>query len=162
MANFSPSWGGLLQLRIFLGAPDATSGSATYPATDIQVTGDTWRVVRGGSVPCSSGNAQSVESVLLSHDQLHPAQHAGHRPGASHRQRTRLHRAAASTAPAGAAHNPVANAASQSTTPGGDNHDALIGVLVAFFLLLIGSVAIAARRKPDPAAATAVTTKESK
>jgi hypothetical protein len=54
-----PSWNGLVELRIYLGVPGESIYNATYPATDIQVKGDTWTVVRGGDVACDSGSAVS-------------------------------------------------------------------------------------------------------
>jgi hypothetical protein len=54
-----PSWNGLVELRIYLGVPGESIYNATYPATDIQVKGDTWTVVRGGEVACDSGSAVS-------------------------------------------------------------------------------------------------------
>jgi hypothetical protein len=65
MAEFAPSWDGLLQLRMFLGAPGQATYSYNYPATTIKVTGDTWRVVDPVSVACDSGSATSIESILL-------------------------------------------------------------------------------------------------
>lgn len=56
-----PTWNGLVQLRIYLDAPGASLYNATYPATDIQVKGDTWTVVRGGNVACNSGAAVSPQ-----------------------------------------------------------------------------------------------------
>jgi hypothetical protein len=50
-------WDGLVQLRLFWAAPNQGDHTSTYPATDIQVKGDRWTVVRGGDVPCNSGSA---------------------------------------------------------------------------------------------------------
>ena len=65
LSTFPASWDGYLQLRLFVGIPDEPQYTQQYPATDIQVTGDTWRVVRGGAGPCGSGTAQSLESRVL-------------------------------------------------------------------------------------------------
>jgi hypothetical protein len=54
-----PTWNGLVELRIYLDAPGESLYNARYPATDIQVKGDTWTVVRGGNVACNSGTAVS-------------------------------------------------------------------------------------------------------
>ena len=54
-----PTWDGLVELRVYLGVPGEATYNATYPATDIQVKGDTWTVVRGGTVACDSGSAVS-------------------------------------------------------------------------------------------------------
>ena len=54
-----PTYNGLVELRVYLGVPVEATYNATYPATDIQVKGDTWTVVRGGNVACDSGSAVS-------------------------------------------------------------------------------------------------------
>jgi hypothetical protein len=54
-----PTYNGLVELRVYLGVPGEATYNATYPATDIQVKGDTWTVVRGGNVACDSGSAVS-------------------------------------------------------------------------------------------------------
>ena len=59
---FPASWDGLVQLRLYLGAPGLQTLTQTYAATDIQVSGDSWKVVRGGSVPCA-GKAISIEDI---------------------------------------------------------------------------------------------------
>lgn len=56
---------GLLQLRIYLGAPGEPLYGLKYAATDIKVTGDTWTVVHGGAVPCTTGSAVSLETIVL-------------------------------------------------------------------------------------------------
>jgi hypothetical protein len=59
---FPVSWDGFVQLRLYLGAPGTQTLTQTYAATDIQVSGDSWKVVRGGSVPCA-GKAISIEDI---------------------------------------------------------------------------------------------------
>jgi hypothetical protein len=59
--EFPPQLNGLLQLRIYYGAPQKSTWTETYAATDIKVTGSTWRVVRGASVPCRKGSAKPNE-----------------------------------------------------------------------------------------------------
>lgn len=58
-------WDGLLQLRMFYSAPNMQPYTIQYPATSIRVTGDTWRIVDGGTVPCNVGKAVSIETILL-------------------------------------------------------------------------------------------------
>jgi hypothetical protein len=62
---YPATWNGYVQLRMYLGAPDHPINSVSYVATDLQVTGSTWRAVDPGSASCGGGTAQSVESVLL-------------------------------------------------------------------------------------------------
>jgi hypothetical protein len=52
-----PVWNGLIELRLYWTAPGETVHNMTYPATDIQVKGNRWTVVRGGDVPCDAGSA---------------------------------------------------------------------------------------------------------
>lgn len=63
LGEFPARWDGYLQLRIYLGAPGQDTLNTSYPATDIKVTGDTWSVVRGASVPCTQGDAKDSETV---------------------------------------------------------------------------------------------------
>ncbi len=63
--EFPPRWNGLLQLRIYYGIPQKSTWTETYAATDIQVTGSNWRVVRGASVPCGKGSAKPNEPFHL-------------------------------------------------------------------------------------------------
>ena len=53
-------WDGLIELRMYFGAPGVGIHNDTYPETDIQVVGDTWTVVRGGTVSCTAGFAVSA------------------------------------------------------------------------------------------------------
>ena len=65
IAEFPPRWNGLLQLRIYYGAPGKPTWTDTYAATDITVSGSTWRVVRGASVPCTKGTAKPNETFRI-------------------------------------------------------------------------------------------------
>ncbi|HVY08633.1 MAG TPA: hypothetical protein VG650_05235 [Mycobacteriales bacterium] len=60
--EFPPLWNGLYQLRMHVGKLNYATYGATYPATVIKVTGSTWHVVSGGTLPCgSSTKAKSSE-----------------------------------------------------------------------------------------------------
>lgn len=65
LAEYPPLWNGLVQLRMYLGAPQQGTYSDSYPATDIQIAGDTWQVVRGASVPCTDGSAKDGETHFV-------------------------------------------------------------------------------------------------
>jgi cobalamin biosynthesis Mg chelatase CobN len=65
IAEFPPKWNGLLQLRMYYGIPGKPTWTDTYAATDITVTGSTWRVVRGASVPCTKGSAKPNEPFRI-------------------------------------------------------------------------------------------------
>jgi hypothetical protein len=62
---FPLKWSGYVQLRIYLGAPFSSPYRKTYAATDIQVTGNQWHVVRGNTVACNLGTAVSTETDTL-------------------------------------------------------------------------------------------------
>jgi hypothetical protein len=62
---FPPMEEGLVELRIYFTGIDLPQYASTYPATVLQVTGTTWKVVSGGTVPCSSGTGVSGETVAL-------------------------------------------------------------------------------------------------
>jgi len=65
LGAYSPQWDGLIQLRIFLGAPNQPIYSAKYDAATIKVSGNKWSLVSGDpDVSCGSGSAVSLEQVL--------------------------------------------------------------------------------------------------
>lgn len=69
--DFPPQWNGFVQLRMYLSAPgQQPDPTATYAATDLRISGDTWTVVHGASVPCTDGAAQDTEILT-------PAQRKG-------------------------------------------------------------------------------------
>lgn len=61
--EYRPMVDGLVQLRLYVSAPDVGVDSTSYAATDIKVTGDAWSVVRGGSVVCTKGSATASEPL---------------------------------------------------------------------------------------------------
>lgn len=65
ISDYPPQWDGLLQVRIYLGAPNQAVYSRTYDETDIQVSGSTWQVIKGGKASCTDGDAVSDETLLL-------------------------------------------------------------------------------------------------
>lgn len=62
LGNYPTKWDGLVQLRIYVGAPGIGIHGQTYPATDIKVSGTNWTVVRGGIPDCRAGYAVSVNT----------------------------------------------------------------------------------------------------
>jgi hypothetical protein len=66
LADYPPKWDGLMELRIYLGAPNEPIYNSTYDATDIKITGDKWQVARGASVSCGDGQSVSLEKSLAS------------------------------------------------------------------------------------------------
>lgn len=66
--DYPPRWDGLLELRIYVKAPNHPAYSEHYGAADIRVTGDSWELVKGGGVSCTeTGSAQSAARILY-HD----------------------------------------------------------------------------------------------
>jgi len=61
---YPPLWDHLIQLRLYLSAPNTPPLTTHYAAADIQVTGKTWRLVAGGHSSCTAGNAVSEEVVV--------------------------------------------------------------------------------------------------
>lgn len=66
LSDYPPRWNGLVQLRMFLGAPRQATKTDTYNSATIRVSGDRWTLLDGGNAPCNSGTAQSAELVLPS------------------------------------------------------------------------------------------------
>lgn len=102
VADFPPKWDGFVQLRIYLSAPNQSVYSLKYDAADIQVTGSTWKVIRGGSALCGTGTATSNEDHLI------PQQLASASASAS--------RAAAAAAVSGASNAPTSSTANAASS----------------------------------------------
>jgi hypothetical protein len=153
MGEFRPMWNGLLQLRIFLGAPEQQINSVTYPATDIRVTGDTWQVVDGGTVNCGgSGKSVSIETILL--PKSTPKSKS---KGTSQQKVTSPGKATATPStvatPSGARAGlaPSASPVASQTGSGSGNHtSAAIVILIAAVAVLTGFGYGAVRRRRGP------------
>jgi hypothetical protein len=66
ISEFPPAWNGMLQLRMYLSAPNEPADSLSYAAAAIKVTGSSWSLVSGGATAaCTAGKAESIESVVL-------------------------------------------------------------------------------------------------
>jgi hypothetical protein len=65
LAEFPAKVDGLVQLRLYLGAPQQPPYTLKYAAATIRVSGDTWHLVgSAGHASCTSGSAVSLESIL--------------------------------------------------------------------------------------------------
>lgn len=54
VAAFPASWDGHVQLRLYLGTPEAgTLSAGPYDTADLRVDGDRWELVRGGDASCT-------------------------------------------------------------------------------------------------------------
>jgi hypothetical protein len=148
--EFAPAWDGLLQIRIYLGAPDNPIYSLTYPAIDIKVTGNTWHAVDGGPVSCTSGRSESLETILLpkptpkAHASAHPTSKSTAGPAASSAP-TAVSSvqagAAAGTTPKSSAAKPVANSSGSSHT------SIIVAVLIAALVVLAVAGYVVSRRR---------------
>jgi hypothetical protein len=58
---FHPIWDHLIQLRLYLGAPNLPEYTIGYAAADIQVIGNTWTLVAGGHSSCTAGKVVAEE-----------------------------------------------------------------------------------------------------
>jgi hypothetical protein len=68
LAAYPADWKGTVQLRLYLGAPGAGVRSQQYDSADIVVSGNSWRLLRGGTDGCQSGTATSLETHPLGGD----------------------------------------------------------------------------------------------
>ena len=63
---YPPKWDGLIQLRMYLSAPNTPVHTIPYPSAVIRITGTHWNLVSGGPAPaCTSGSAESIEVRTL-------------------------------------------------------------------------------------------------
>jgi hypothetical protein len=150
--DFPPTWDGLVQVRMYLGASNQTIDSLSYPATVLQVTGSTWHVVSGGSVSCQSGKAVSIETILLPKSKSTPKSHASGTPtahssagtGASSTPTGTRSPAAGGVAGGGSGTHLTANSSAASS---GSNTSTVVGVLITALVLLSASGFVVSRRR---------------
>jgi hypothetical protein len=154
--DFHPAWDDLVQLRIYLGAPNNQPETFQYPALTLKVTGNTWHAVDGGSVSCHSGTSESIETILLHPSTTpKPAARAHPEKGASAKANgsAKPSNAGQSTGPA-ASTAPSTSEAANSSSSSSSSH----GGLIALLIVIAGLVVAAAiylflrRRQPAPAA----------
>lgn len=174
---FPPKWDGFIQLRIYLSASNESADEAHYPALNIKVTGDTWHAVGGGTVNCSSGTAESTETILLPTTTTTTAP-SGAKSGASSSGGSTtssssdgattggstLGASGDSSSPAKASDGPPGRAgrsaeaassagAGQSATSSRSSPTGLIvGLIVAFLVVGVGGYLLARRRRTKPGA----------
>lgn len=61
---FPPIWDHLVELRLYLSAPGISADDLGYGAADLQISGNTWKLVAGGHASCTSGGAISRATLL--------------------------------------------------------------------------------------------------
>jgi hypothetical protein len=143
IGEFPPAWNGLLQLRMYLSAPNQPADSLSYPATTIKVTGSTWSVVNGGTGPCTAGSAESIESIVLPkkdtkvHHTAGPTAPATTGPSAAATKQP----AAAGPSPAASSDTGSLDAASTSSDSGSSTNPLEI-VIIAVLAAAAGGAAV--------------------
>ena len=145
-ADFPPTWHGLVQLRLYVGAPGRPLQSQRYDSADVQISGDHWSLVRGGGGSCRGVKAVAVARLLGVQSTAVPTQGATVRPGAAPPPSSGG--ADGSTSSTGT--SVAARAASGSSR--GSGPQALSVALVVLVLLLGGGALLLRRRRsPHPA-----------
>jgi LPXTG-motif cell wall-anchored protein len=66
LGDYPTKWDGLVQLRMFVGAPRMATYTQTYDTAVLRVSGSTWSLVQGGTSGCTSGASVSAEVILPS------------------------------------------------------------------------------------------------
>jgi hypothetical protein len=147
---FPAHWDGLVQLRLYLSAPNRQPYVVRYPATTIRVTGQLWSVVQGGTLPCAVGKAISTETLLLPSSSFPKPSQAPKRPTPAASAPT-TGDGTTSPGPDGgtviAAGDPAATSASDSSSGGlSPALVGLLGVLVGGIVVGVGLLAWSRRR----------------
>ena len=135
---FPAKWDGLVQLRLYLSAPDQPQYTLRYPTVNLKVTGNTWAVVGPVSdVSCTVGKAVSVETLLLKPSSFPSPSQSGERPSTSATPvGTTTATSPGSTALAGGSAQPVSAGSSGSPAT-----TILLGLLaVALVIAIAGGV----------------------
>lgn len=61
---YPPRWDHLIELRLYLSGPRIPVLMRGYAAADVQVIGNTWRLVAGGHSSCTAGKVVAVETSV--------------------------------------------------------------------------------------------------
>jgi hypothetical protein len=132
--EFPPLWDGLYELRMQVGKLNFATYSATYPATVIKVTGNTWHVVRGGTLPCGGSTRAKSAELLTGGTLTNPKSDKGETPTtAPESVRAVMNAASASSGGQGGAVATVSQAADSSDGSSSSSSDttAIVVVVVA-------------------------------
>lgn len=164
LSVYPARWDGLLQVRMFLSAPNRPVMVRPYSAVVVKVSGNRWQTVGGGKVDCGAGTAKSSELTNLSPEQFRAAL-------VTARKQRALQRAAAASADAsgsatsaggtdsaggssgssgasGTQGDSAATAGEQRAQQSGDGGSAVVWVVVVLAAgLLLSGVVLAARRR---------------
>jgi hypothetical protein len=61
---FPAHWNGYVELRMLLTVPGEPPITSPYPTAVIQVKGYHWTMIQGGTTPCNSGTARTLEAQI--------------------------------------------------------------------------------------------------
>ena len=147
---FPPIWDHLIELRLYLGAPDRQPDVMHYAAADLQISGNTWTVVEGGTSGCTSGTAVSREALLGM-----PGASGTPRPGATKAPGTAggSHTGPAAAAAGSSSDSPAtgstisASTASDDSSAVGGAAPAAIGIGLAVIVVLAATTLWRSRRR---------------
>ena len=147
---FPPIWDHLIELRLYLGAPDSQADVMQYAAADLRISGDTWTMVEGGTSGCKSGTAVSREVLLgMRGASGTPKPGATKAPGATGGSHTSPASAAAgspSNSPAAGSTISASTASDDSSSAGGAA-PAAIGIGSAVVVVLAATTLWRSRRR---------------
>jgi hypothetical protein len=137
---FPPNWDGLVQVRMYFGAPNMPQYSGKYPATVLKVSGSTWTVETKGTVDCSAGTATSIDLIALPSSALNaPTARVSVTPGKNGVPSAQSGAGTAGSGLNGAATNAtdtngvdLSNAASEKK-PSGSSSAGVVATAVVFF-----------------------------
>ena len=142
IGEFPPRWDGLLQLRLYLSAPNEPADSLSYAATTIKVTGSTWSVVSGGPAACTAGKAESIESVVLPSKDTAVHSTAPTAPATTGPTGSATKQPAASGPSAGATSDPDSLDAASTPSGSGGSSNTVELVVIALLAAVAGGAAV--------------------
>ena len=153
LSDYPAKWDGLIELRMFLGAPLNPAQTATYNASSIRVSGDTWSLIDGGSAGCDSGTARSAELVLPSIAKLGTPRAGATTdvPGkGDDTAKVAKSHTSGQISPSGSPGNSVGSETPQSSRPQTHSSNGFMWLWISLALLAVGAGAAAWWRRGRP------------
>jgi MYXO-CTERM domain-containing protein len=120
---YPPIWDHLIELRVYLGAPDSEADVMQYGAADLQISGNSWTMVEGGTSGCTSGTAVSREVL----DGM-PGAAGMPKPGATKAPGAASGSSTSPTPAAGSSSHPATVQSANAASSAGHNSSAVGGV----------------------------------
>jgi hypothetical protein len=156
--EFPSQWDGLYQLRMHYAKRGYGTYSSTYPAAVIQVTGKTWHVVQGGTLPCGSSSAGISTEVEAGIHQVDPHHSSNETPtSAAAPQQASSTRTASNTSASGGStggDHVITSALNSPAKPdpaGSSDTATIVVAAVAGVVIAALVVALVSRRRPGAA-----------